>query len=59
MFSIFVFMPRPRSIYVFTLSLILTVINHITSLKQLYLFFVHFLECLLLFLDDIVDKQWE
>ena len=36
----------------FIFSLIFTVINHITSLKQTHLFLVHFLEYLLLFLDD-------
>ena len=56
-FSIFVSMSRPRSIYVFILSLILIIINHITSLKQLHLLFVHFLKCLLLFLDDIVNEN--
>ena len=38
----------------FTFSLIFIVINHIMSLKQTHLFFVHFLEYLLLFLDDKV-----
>ena len=33
------------------------VINHITSFKQTYLFFVHYLECLLLFLDDNEDEE--
>ena len=34
-------------------------INYITSFKQTHLFFVHFLECLLLFLDDNVDAKIE
>ena len=33
-------------------AFIFIVINHITSLKQTHLFFVHFLECLLLLLDN-------
>ena len=41
-------MSRPRSTYVLSIcsifSLISIVINHITSLKQTHLFFVHFLE---------------
>ena len=37
-------------------SLIFIVINHITSLKQTHLFFVHLLEYLLLPLDDNVDE---
>ena len=35
----------------FIFSLIFIVINHMTSFKQAYLFFVHVLEYLLLFLD--------
>ena len=38
----------------FNSSLIFIVTNHITSLKQTYLFFAKFLEYLLLFLDDNV-----
>ena len=63
-FSIFVSMSRSRSIYAvyiydlfFIFSLIFIVINHITSFKQTHLFFVHFLECLLLLLDDNVDEE--
>ena len=41
----------------FFFSLIFIVINHITSLKRTLLFFVHFLEYLLLFLDDKVDEE--
>ena len=41
----------------FIFSLIFIVMNHITSLKHLHLFFVHFLEYLLLFLDDHVDEK--
>ena len=49
-------MSRSRPIYFvfisFSASLTsFTVINQITSFKQMYLFFVHFLESLLLFLD--------
>ena len=33
------------------------VINHITSLKQTHLFFVHFLDYLPLFLDDNMNKE--
>ena len=44
----------------FVLSLIFIVINHITSsLKQAYLIFVHFLECLPLFLDNNVNEESE
>ena len=31
--------------------------NHITLLKQRHLVFVHILECLLIFLDNIVDEE--
>ena len=41
----------------FIFSLIFIVINHITSFKQSYLYFVHFLEYLLLCLDDNVDEE--
>ena len=53
-FSIFVSMSICRSIYIMYLysflifSLFFIVINHIMSLKQTYLFLVHFLEYLLL-----------
>ena len=41
-------------------SLIFTVSYHITSFKQTYLLFVHFLDyLLLLFLDDNMDKEGE
>ena len=40
-------------------SLIFIVINHITSLKQTHLFFAHFLEYILFFLDDEVDEKSE
>ena len=43
----------------FILSLIFSFINHLTSLKQTHLFFVHFLECLVLFLVDNVDEESE
>ena len=38
-------------------SLIFIAINSITSLKQAHLFFAHFLEYLLLFIDDNVDEE--
>ena len=38
-------------------SLIFIVINRTTSVKQNYLFFVHFLEYLLLFLDGNMDES--
>ena len=41
----------------FIFNLIFIVINHKTSFKQMYLFFVHVLEYLLLFLDDNVDEE--
>ena len=41
----------------FIFSLIFIVINSITSLKQTHLFFVHFLEYFLLFLNDNVDEE--
>ena len=43
----------------FIFTLIVIVINHITSFKQTFLFFVHFLENLLLFVDDNVDEESE
>ena len=43
----------------FIFSLIFIVINDITSFKQTYLLFVHFLEYLLLFLFDTVDEECE
>ena len=43
--------------FLFIFSLIFIVINHINSFKQGYLFFVHFLEYLLLFLDDNVEDE--
>ena len=57
-------MSRPRPILYFCdilyiLSLIFVVVNHITSLEQTHLYFVHFVEYLLLFLDDNVDKNSE
>ena len=39
--------------------LIFLAVNHIMSLKQTYLVLVHFLECLLLFLNDSVDEECE
>ena len=44
--------------YVFH-SLIFIAIDHTSSIKQSYLFFVHFLEYLLLFLDDNGDEESE
>ena len=43
----------------FIFSLIFIIIYHMTSFKQTYLFLVHFLEYLLLFLDDNVDEERE
>ena len=43
----------------FIFSLTFIVINHITSLKQTHLFFIHFVECLLLFLGNNLDKESE
>ena len=54
---------RPRSIYVVSFYFVFDfqphfiAMNHITSLKQTHLFFVHFLEYLLLFLDDNVNEK--
>ena len=55
-------MSRSRPIYFvfisFSASLTsFTVINQITSFKQMYLFFVHFLESLLLFLDYNANEE--
>ena len=52
------FMPHLFDL-LFISSLIFTVINHITSFKQMYLFLIHFLEYLLLFLNDNVDEESE
>ena len=49
----------PTNILFFQFSLIFIVINHKISFKQMYLFFVHFLEYLLLFLDNNVDEESE
>ena len=43
----------------FIFSLIFIVINHITSLRQTHLLFVHFLEYLLLSLDYNIDEESE
>ena len=43
----------------FIFSLIFIVRYHITSFKQTYLFSVHFLEYLVLYLDDNVDRNSE
>ena len=43
----------------FNFSFIFIFINHLTTCKQTHLFFVHFLEYLLLFLDDNVDEESE
>ena len=52
-----IYVESMRSIFIF--SLIFIVINHITSFRQTYLFFVHFLEYLLLFLRDDVGEKSE
>ena len=49
-------MSRPRSTYV-VFSLIFIVITHIASLKQTHLSFVHFLECLLLFFENVDEES--
>ena len=46
------------SFFSFSASIFI-VINHISSFKQTYLFFVHFLEYLLLFLVDNVHEESE
>ena len=65
MFTIFVPMSRPRSIYVVSLiyfsfsspfSLSLFVKSHE---NRPTLFFCYFLGCVLLFLDDNVDEEYE
>ena len=52
-----IYVESMRSIFIF--SLIFIVINHITSFRQTYLLFVHFLEYLLLFLGDDVGEKSE
>ena len=62
-FSIFITMSWPSSIYVvstgsiFIFTLIFSTINHIISLKQRHLIFTHFLEYLILVLDDNMDEK--
>ena len=64
-FTISISMSRLRSIYlvfmwsVFHFQPDFNFINHITLFNQRYLFFAHFLEYLLLFLDDNVDEKSE
>ena len=41
----------------FIFSIIFIVIDHITTLRQTHLFFLHFLEYILLFLDNEVDEE--
>ena len=43
----------------FIFSLIFVLTNHTIALKQTTLFFVHFLESLLLFLDHNMDEESE
>ena len=56
-------MSWPSSIYVvstgsiFIFTLIFSTINHIISLKQRHLIFTHFLEYLILVLDDNMDEK--
>ena len=54
-------MSRPRFIYLcglfFISSLISITVNHITSVKQTHLFFLHSSEYLQLILDDNVDEE--
>ena len=59
MFNISLSMSSPRSIYVVSMKSIFIAINHITSLKQTQLIFVHFLENLSLFLGDKADEESE
>ena len=47
----------PLFMEILEFSIISSCINHITSLKQTHMFFVHFLEYLLLFLGDNVDEK--
>ena len=43
-------------LFLFSSPIFIT-INYLTSLKQTELFFVHFLEYLLLFFDDNVEEE--
>ena len=43
----------------FSASFSLPFINHITSFKQTYFFFLHFLENILLLLDDKMNEENE
>ena len=52
------FMPYLYDLF-FVFSLIFIVTNHVTLFKQMYLFFVHFLEYSLLFFDDNVVEESE
>ena len=59
-FSVFVSISRPMSICVVSFlhfRLIFIIIRLITPFKQMYLFFVHFAEYLLLTLDDNLDEE--
>ena len=56
--SLGLFMPYLCDLF-FIFSFIFIVINRITRFKQTYLFFVGFLEYLLLFLDDNLDEKRE
>ena len=53
----FIYIVSLCSIFIF--SLIFIAMNQITPLKQTHLFSVHFLEYILLFLDDNVDETNE
>ena len=46
-------------LYLCALFFIFVVINYTTLFKQMFLFFVHSLEYLLLFLDDSVNAKGE
>ena len=54
--SLGLFMPYLCDLF-FNWSLIFIVVNHITSFIQTHLFFVQFLEHLLLLKDDNVDEE--
>ena len=44
---------------IFCIFSLIFVINHVTLFKQMRLFFEHFLEYLLLFLDDNTNEESE
>ena len=64
-FSLFVSMPRPRSIFIVSMWCMFQfqphfiIVNLEISLKQTHLFFAYFLEYLILSLDDNMDEKNE